>query len=107
MLKDKVLKYINAFSSKDVNTISCMISDDILIEDWNETISSRHNAILFFKKIFESANEIKVEISDVWNDANVVIARIQIQIDRASLDVVDVIKFDENIKISQIIAFKQ
>jgi hypothetical protein len=105
-LIDLAMEYFDAFSRKDLNTIAVMFDDNITLRDWEISASGKIDVITANKKIFDSVDSISVIPIDMYHDANIVIAELNIIVnDTEQLYVIDVITFDGD-KINSIRAYK-
>ncbi|EON91222.1 hypothetical protein MARLIPOL_14405 [Marinobacter lipolyticus SM19] len=103
---EKFERYLNSYSSKDVDSVSAMFSDDITIRDWKISVKGKVTAISETKKNFSNADTIKIEILNTYESQNTVAGELRITVDGSEvLYVVDVIRFDNQGLISSIKAY--
>jgi len=102
-----ILKYFSAFSSKNIDTISELLSDDIVLIDWNIHEIGKGNVLKANRNIFNSVEEIKViPIMFYSNSETSFAVQIEIQINKDQIiRVVDLIEFDINARIKKIVAY--
>jgi len=107
MLKNKALEYFKAFESKDINTLREMFEANVVLRDW-EIYAEGLDAVLdAYSKIFSTADSIIVTPGNVYQDGNVVIAELNIEINSSNpIKVVDILEFTDVAKIIAIRAYK-
>lgn len=107
-LKEIVKIYFKYFSNKDLQNLENLFSENITLKDWDINVIGKQEVLKANKNIFESVESILVTLSKIYQDKNVVLCEIDILINRKEkLRVIDIIKFDENNKIKEILAYKQ
>lgn len=100
-------QYLRAYESKDIGAIESMISEDVLLSDWNVSGQGKEFFLSETKKNFASQKTIEIEILRFLQSETVVAAQLSIKVDSTiQLMVIDVISFDDSGKISQIQAYK-
>ena len=52
--------YFEAFSNKDINTLTNMFSDEIYLRDWGNRHKGKRNVTLATENIFKSVDSITV-----------------------------------------------
>ena len=102
-----ILKYFSAFSIKNIEIISELFSEDIVLIDWNIHEIGKENVIKANRDIFNSVEEIKViPIMFYSNSETSFAVQIEIQINKGQIiRVIDLIEFDINSKIKKIVAY--
>ena len=100
--------YLEFFSDKEIEDISSMIADDCALTDWNVgKIEGKENVIGVFSDIFESVDNIEVEILHIHEDhAGIFTCEMILTIDDTEMLVADIIGFNENDQIKFIRAYK-
>ena len=106
-LEKKVIKYFSYFSDKDISKLNSIFSNNILIVDWENSLKGKKKAINFNKKIFSKFNKIKVILKEIFYNPNkyAFACKITIKLDRNTLNVIDLIYFNSNLKIKKIEAY--
>ena len=100
-------KFINAYESKDIDTISEMFSTAVVLRDWNTEVVGKDSALKEFARNFRAAESLKISIKEVYVSESGASAELKIIVDNSeTLNVVDVITFDSSDKIISIIAYK-
>ncbi len=102
-------QYFKIFSKKDLNGLLEMFSKDIKLIDWEIKAQGLEQVIETIRNIFESVESIKINPYAIYNDDKAVIAELEIIINSKQeiLQVVDIIEFDNEFKISAIRAYKR
>ena len=103
-----ILEYCNFFSIKDSDSLETLLSEDIVLRDWNVQVAGKKKVIEEIKKIFDSTITIKITpISFLVNSDYSYAVHISILVnDEQQINVIDVINFDVDEKIAEIVAFK-
>jgi len=100
--------YFEVFSNKDIEGLSKLFSDDVILRDWEILANGKEEVLAANKDIFDSVNTIQVTLvnqSTSYN--NRVFNEILIDINGdETLLVVDVIEFDDNGLINKVEAYK-
>lgn len=106
--KEKLIEYFKAFSDKDIDSLSKMFSDQISLVDWNISAIGKKKVVDINQNIFDNVKTIKVTPIDFYCNSNTSYAiKILIIIDEdETLNVIDIINFDDNGMITSITAFK-
>lgn len=100
-------KYFNLFSKKNIHELKDMFSNDIKLRDWDLEVNGLDNVIEAISKIFNSSEYLTIKIIELYFDVNVVVAELEIIVNKVNkIKVVDIIKFDNKSKITNIKAFK-
>ena len=108
--------YINAYAAKNIEQVSAMFADDILLRDWKISVRGKPAAIAETEKNFKSAESIAIEIlrtheaityEAVTHGATTSVAgELRIVVDgREELFVVDIVEFNSAGKIQSIRAY--
>ena len=109
-LKPLCEHYFNLFINKDINGLSTLFSDDIKLIDWNISTKGKNEVLLQNKNIFDNVNDIKIEINELIEEHNKVCCQINlsIKVDEKyeNINIVDIITFDDLMKIKKIEAYK-
>ena len=99
--------FLEAYERKDISAISKMLSDEVIVRDWNLEVTGKDEALSQFKKNFEDGAGLKIQIRKLYISESAVAAEIEIQVGSVeSLRVIDVIEFDERYRITAIISYK-
>jgi hypothetical protein len=110
--KSKLEKYFQTFSNQDLEGLSEMFSDDIILIDWDTNASGKEEVLEANKKIFQSVDTINVVpyFYYVGEESYAIEIDVIINVSKESeetLQVVDIISFDEYGLIQSIEAYKR
>ena len=106
-LKNLLNNYQEAFNSKNLTKLSDLFSDDITLKDWDISVHGKSPVLEANKKIFDSVNTINCKSIKNYYEKDTVICVLKIIInDDEIIDVVDIIEFNKDQKISSIRAYK-
>jgi len=100
-------KYFQLFSDKDVSGLQGMFSDDVSLKDWEINFCGKAPVVAANKKIFNSVSNLNVIVENVYQNGNKVFAEILVQIDNETIPVLDVLTFNEDMKINSITAYRR
>ena len=103
-----VEKYFQAFSTKDLNTLSELYADDVVLNEWNENKFEGKEAVLEAnKKLFSLFNEIQIMVNASGEDTQLPISlnEILVKLDDQFVRVIDVIQIRDE-KINYIMAYR-
>ena len=102
-------QYFKTFSNKDLSGLEEIFSKDIRLRDWDIKARGLKQVIETIRNIFESVESIKINPYAIYNDDKTVIAELEVIINSKQeiLQVVDIIEFDNEFKISAIRAYKR
>ena len=106
---EKACNYFEAFSNKDLDTLTKLYSEDVSLADWEPLFFDGKEQVLKANKtLFESVEFINITVKRIGlNDKNV-FAEIDILINNTiQLFVVDILEFDQDQKIKSIRAYKR
>jgi len=106
MLKNLAKNYFKLFSNKNIVLIAEMFSEEISLNDPNLSIIGKKEVVNATQNIFNNAEKLHVEIKNLYQDNRVVIAELEIYLNKNMIKIVDIIKFDKSDKIISIRAYK-
>ena len=102
------LLYLKSFAEKDIGSLEVLFGDSMTLADWDGQLVGKENILNFNKKIFASVNNIGVDVVKVAVGQSTVMAELKITLNNTTtLNVVDVIEFDDDNKIQSIKAYKR
>lgn len=109
--KNRCLEYFFHFSTKNLELVSNMFSDDVHLHDWDHNTGNKEDTVTVYKKIFDSVDTIAVTPFALYQDESTegttVVAELWITINgKEQIFVTDVITFDENDLIKSVRAYK-
>ncbi len=112
-MKEKLVEYFKKFSNKDLEGLSEMFSEDVILTDWDIYEIGKQNVLDANKRIFDSVDSIIVHPYSFYGGNNSYAVEISIEVisnesrEVEELQVIDVITFDENGLIDCIKAYKK
>ena len=65
-------KYFQAFADKDIEVLSEMFTDDIILIDWNNTFTGKDQVVNEVQGIFANFKTIKLEVTDIFSSLNII-----------------------------------
>ena len=106
---EKACNYFEAFSNKDLDTLTELYSEDVSLADWEPLFFDGKEQVLNANKtLFESVEFINITVKRIGSNEKNAFAEIDILInDTTQLFVVDILEFDQNQKIKSIRAYKR
>tara|TARA_R110002020_G_scaffold472084_1_gene699733 strand:+ start:310 stop:678 length:369 start_codon:yes stop_codon:yes gene_type:complete len=111
-LEKTARKYFQIFENKDVDSLSAMFHEDIVLKDWNIQAEGKESVLKANISIFESVESLNVCVDELhvsrWEGDKTVIAVLSITANGSDdiLPVVDIIKFNSEEEIISITAFR-
>jgi len=110
MLENDLLKiakdYFVVWSNKDLTTLGQMFSEEIVLKDWEKDYVGKQNVLKANEEIFNNTTNLSVTVHDISHTDDIVFARLTVNAGNKKIPVVDVIKFNDNFKISSIRAYR-
>ncbi len=106
MLKQRFTNYINAYADMNINVVTSMFADEILLRDWKISVTGKHAAVEETRKNFAASQSINIDILRLFESDNGVAGELKIVVNESEvLFVTDVITFDKAGKIISIRAY--
>lgn len=104
--KAKALEYFFHFSTKNLELVSDMFTDDVHLQDWEHSTDNKVDTVAVYKKIFDSVDTIAVTpfalYADRAPDGVTVVAELWITVDGKEQNfVTDIIVFDDETDLIQ------
>lgn len=110
-LKDLTIEYFKIFSNKNINELSELFDDSIVLKDWDIEKFGKGEVVKANQNIFDSVDKITVTPVKVCSDGNITASEIRIEVIIGDtieyLNVVDFIEFSEENKIISVTAYKR
>ena len=101
-----VQEYFDAFCKKDLNKLSELYHDDVILNEWGENIFCGKDMVLEAnKKLFDSVGQINIQVLSSGITDTRHINEIIVELDNKIVSVVDMIRVD-NGKIEEIMAYR-
>ena len=107
-LKTKANIYFMLLRSKNINKLKEIFDQKIILKDWMVKINGKKKVISFNEKTFKNFDVIKVKVVETFVNPkkNSIACKIDINLDKLKLNVVDIIYFNKKGYISKIEAYK-
>ena len=117
--------YFQAFADKNIEVLTEMFTDDIILIDWNNTFSGKDQVVNEVQGIFKNFKTIKLEVTDIFSSLDIINAdrgettvsipkddsfACEIVIvfdDLEPLYIMDLIEFDEENRIKKLTAYNR
>jgi len=109
VIRSQVIEdYLDFFENKDIDSISILFSADCTLTDWNVgTIVGKQNVINLFSEIFNSIDNIEINISHIHEDiGGILVCEMVLSLDEEELLVVDVFEFNAEDQIKVLRAYR-
>lgn len=110
-LKEICIKYFDTWSRKDIDGLAALFANEVQLQDWEMMAGGMYRVLEANQKIFDQFSGLSVNVQNIYQDSEYphrVICQIGIEFNggESSLNVIDVINFDDDGKISLIWAYK-
>ncbi len=106
LCKKNAFVYLEKYAEKDIQSISKLFADNILLRDWKIKVKGKADAINETQKNFLSVDTLQIDVLGYYENQDTIALELKITIDRKEeLYVMDVIKVNSVGKISSIKAF--
>ena len=105
-IKDIALSYFKTFSEKNIDGLSEMFDDNVILRDWDIDKKGIKSVLKANLNIFQNVKTINVIPQNIISENNFVFAELKIVVNNDELNVVDLIEFNKKGKIISIKAFK-
>ena len=99
-------QYLELFEKRDSEGLRSMFSENIQLRDWDFNERGIDEVMSVFDKIYESIEVLEVEIVDVFCEGNKSAVESVITADGTQILVVDLLRFNNEGKLEEILAFK-
>ena len=107
-MENLIKTYFQAFSNKNIEKLERLFSDEVILKDWEISVEGKKEVLEANKNIFNSVDSISAELNELYLDNLVAVCLIEITINKEDiLKVIDVIKFNDEMKIIEVSAYKQ
>ena len=64
--------YFQAFADKNIEVLTEMFTDDIILIDWNNTFTGKDQVVNEVQGIFTNFKTIKLEVTDIFSSLNII-----------------------------------
>ena len=107
-MENLIKTYFQAFSNKDIHELEGLFSNEIILKDWEIFAEGKEEVLLANKNIFDSVDSISANLKELYLDGLVAVCIIEITVNKDEvLKVIDVIKFNDQMEIVEVSAYKQ
>ena len=97
MLKELTQKYIEAFTSKDLNKCAKLFTEDFVLEDpVVKRIEGKEEVLKAIKGIFDSCTILDFSAKNIYQDENTTIIEFTLKLDDTILMGTDIIEWQDN-----------
>jgi hypothetical protein len=106
-IEELTKKVIAAYEQKDITAFARMFSPNVILRDWNTEVVGFEAAIVEFTNNFQAAETLSIKIKKLMVSGFSAAVELEIVINGLqSLRVVDILTFNEEMKILSIVAYK-
>ena len=106
-LKPICKEYFWAWGDKNISKLAEMFAEDVRLRDWNLTAFGREQTLIANNNIFTSVKTCSALPLYMYQDGNTVACRLNVYInDDNAFEVLDLITFNDEGKIVEILAFR-
>tara|TARA_B100000242_G_C42693076_1_gene324430 strand:- start:83 stop:406 length:324 start_codon:yes stop_codon:yes gene_type:complete len=103
-----IKEYFKFFSNKDISSLEKLFAEDVKLVDWETYAKGKDEVIKANKKIFDQVDTLQIEVNNLYINGQTAICLIDILINKSEkLKVIDLIRFNNDNKITLISAYKQ
>ena len=106
MSKELATNYYEAIASKNITEVGNCLADTIALESGSLTTATRDQIVSGFQAIFDNVQTITVQHNEMTQENTVVACEVILQLDQQQLRLCDVLRFDEDGKISSIHSYE-
>ena len=104
----RVEDYLDFFESKNLEGVEEVLAPGCTLTDWNvDRIQGKTAVVRCFEEIFDSVNDIEVEILHIHEDlGGILICEMNLTLDGLTIPVADIFEFDEDNLIRNLRAYR-
>ena len=99
-------QFLALYADKDIETISNMFAENVVLKDWNYEVVGKGAAIQEFQKNFEEAENLSIYIKKILLTEVTAAAEIEVSVNGTKLEIVDVITFNESGLVTAVKAYR-
>ena len=99
-------QFLELYAAKNIESISRMFSDHIVLKDWNHEVVGKEAAIIEFQKNFDDAAHLSIAVKGIYFSGATAAAEIEVTVNDAILGIVDVISFDDSDSVTSVLAYR-
>jgi hypothetical protein len=104
--EDSVKNYFKAWREKSIESLSDLLSEDVVLKDWEINVSGIKNVLEANSKIFTSVQKLDVSVESLAFNENIAFCKITVHADDDKIPAVDILEFNSNGKIEKITAYR-
>lgn len=101
----KTQEYFEAFSNKDIRTLSQLYSPNVHLVDWDIDVMGREEVLNANSELFNL--DFTLDVHSIYHSGEKTFNEIRITIGETVLEIMDVITFNETYQITNITAYKR
>jgi hypothetical protein len=103
----QVRSFLSAYERKDIDAISEMLAEDVVLRDWNLEVSGLEAAVAEYSKNFRDADSLRITVNQILESESGVAAELEIVVNGSeNLNVVDIFTFNDDKEITSVVAYK-
>jgi hypothetical protein len=103
----QVRSFLSAYERKDIDAISEMLAEDVVLRDWNLEVSGLEAAVAEYSKNFRDADSLRITVNQILESESGVAAELEIVVNGSEkLNVVDIFTFNDDKEITSVVAYK-
>jgi hypothetical protein len=103
----QVRSFLSAYERKDIDAISEMLAEDVVLRDWNLEVSGLEAAVAEYSKNFRDADSLRITVNQILESESGVAAELEIVVNGSeNLNVVDIFTFNDDNEITSVVAYK-
>ena len=108
---DAAQEYFKVWNSHDLKALSAILAAEVVLQDWNVHVSGVRDVLKANGEIFESFSNVKISIVDLYPCVPKLTCACEIRVNlndiaKTELKVLDVIRFDTELKVISVCAYK-
>ncbi|MDD3769141.1 MAG: nuclear transport factor 2 family protein [Sulfuricurvum sp.] len=106
MLKTLTQQYIQAFDTKNIDSIAGLLNETFALEDpVVKRVEGKNDALKAMQKIFDSCDTLSFRAKNIYQDGNITIIEFILELDQTMLKGTDIIEWDETGKMKKLRAY--
>jgi ketosteroid isomerase-like protein len=103
----RLRSYLDAYAGKDMDAIAAMLHEAVLLQDWNLAVQGKVAVLRETAKNFAAAQSLDISIKNAFETPDCAAAELLIIVNGdLRLEVVDVLRFNDDGQIVAIRAYK-
>ena len=103
--------YFNAWNSRDLSVLGATLSSKIVLQDWNVHVSGLQGVLKANGDIFDAFSEVNIAVDELYPCVSKLACACEItvrlnDVAKTELNVLDIIRFDAQLKVVSVRAYK-